>query len=165
MQAEKKRHYITYTEPAVAEKQPEPVVEEQELKNKVGLWIDHRKAVIVHLTDTDKGHEIKLIEAYLESDVRPSAGWPAHSGQDFRSNAEDRQERRFIGHLDRYYDEVISAIRDARSILIFGPGEAKGELKKRIENKGPKGCRVTVESADVMTEPQIAAKVRQHFAK
>ena len=106
-----------------------------------------------------------MIESHLESDTRPAAGWPAHSGQDYKSNTQDHQDRRFIGHLDRYYDEVISAIHDAESILIFGPGEAKGELKKRIESKGLKGRTVAVETADEMTEPQIVAKVRQHFLR
>lgn len=31
------------------------------------------------------------------------------------------------------YIGVIAGLRDAESILIFGPGEAKGELKKRLE--------------------------------
>jgi len=51
----------------------------------------------------------------------------------------------------------------AGAILIFGPGEAKGELKKRFEN-GQAGLRlVTTETTDKMTEPQIVASVRHHF--
>jgi hypothetical protein len=60
---------------------------------------------------------------------------------------------------------VISHIRDADSILIFGPGEAKGELKKRLESKGLGGRIVAVETTDKMTERQIAAKVRAYFQK
>ena len=47
--------------------------------------------------------------------------------------ADDSHEKEFTGHLNNYYDAVIAAIRDAKSILLFGPGEAKGELKKRLE--------------------------------
>jgi hypothetical protein len=126
---------------------------------KIGLWIDHRRTIIVTLSN--KTEEIKLITAHLEKDARPSAGWAAHSGRDYKS--EDLQDRRFMAHLDRYYDEVISFIRDAESILILGPGEAKGELKKRMESKGLQGRIVGVETVDEMTEPQIAAKVRQYF--
>ena len=161
MQAQKVRHYSSYSD-ATATQVP---VEEQTMQKQVGLWIDHRKAVIVTLTGTDESHQIKQVISHLENEVRPAAGWAAHSGQDFRSNAEDRQERRVRGHLDRYYDEVISAIRDAHSILILGPGEAKGELKKRIESKKTKDRKVAVEAADEMTDPQIAAKVRQYFLK
>ncbi len=41
----------------------------------------------------------------------------------------------FTGHLNIYYDEVISCIRDAESILIFGPGEAKGQVKNVLREK------------------------------
>jgi stalled ribosome rescue protein Dom34 len=127
----------------------------------VGLWIDHKKAVIVTLTD--KGREIKQISGRLERDAQPSGGWAAHSGKDY--GEDDRQDNRFTGHLDKYYDEVIAFIHDAESILIFGPGEAKGELKKRIESKSLPGRIVDVETVDEMTDPQIAAKVRDRFLK
>ncbi|MDO8303380.1 MAG: hypothetical protein Q7T18_09070, partial [Sedimentisphaerales bacterium] len=118
MQSQKIHHYSSYSD-ATAGQVP---LDEQTTTKQVGLWIDHRKAVIVTLTDTDKGHQIRQIESHLESDTRPDAGWPAHSRNDDKTTAEDHQDRRFMGHLDRYYDEVITAIHDARSILIFGPG-------------------------------------------
>ena len=133
----------------------------QPMKKEVGLWIDHKKAVIV--TFTDKGQEIKQIGGHLERDAQPSGGWAAHSGKDYGEG--DRQDKRFTGHLDKYYDEVIAFIHDAESILIFGPGEAKGELEKRIKSKGLPGRIVGVETVDEMTEPQIAAKVRKHFLR
>ena len=129
------------------------------MKRKVGLWIDHRKTIIVALSN--KAEEIKRITSHLEKDARPSGGWVAHSARDYKS--EDLQDRRFMGHLDIYYNEVISFIRDAESILILGPGEAKGELKKRMESKGLQGHIVGVETVDKMTHSQIAAKVRQYF--
>ena len=59
----------------------------------------------------------------------------------------------------------IASIRDAESILIFGPGEAKGELKQRLETNNLGGRIVGIETVDKMTDRQIAAKVRQHFPK
>jgi hypothetical protein len=48
-------------------------------------------------------------------------------------------------------------------VLLLGPGEAKGELHKRVV-KSKLNARVdAVETADKMTDPQIAAKVRAHF--
>jgi hypothetical protein len=46
---------------------------------------------------------------------------------------------------------------------LFGPGEAKGKLEKRLESEGLKGRIGGVEAADKMTERQIAAQVRQRF--
>ena len=75
------------------------------------------------------------------------------------------RDNKFSGHLNKYYDEVITCIGDAESILIFGPGEAKGELEKRLERKGLSGRIVGIEAVDKMTDRQIAAKVRQRFTK
>ena len=159
MQSQKIRHNSNYGDSTSGQ----VPADEQTTTRQAGLWIDHRDAVIVILTEA--GHQIKRIESHLESDARPDAGWPAHSGQNYRSNAEDHQDRRFTGYLDKYYDEVITAVHNAQSILIFGPGEAKGEFKKRIESKEIRGRIIAVETADEMTEPQIVAKVQQHFLK
>ena len=61
-----------------------------------------------------------------------------------------------------YYAEVIAVIRDANSIQIFGPGEAKGELEKQLKHAGFKGQIVGIETVDKMTDRQIAAEVREH---
>jgi hypothetical protein len=50
-------------------------------------------------------------------------------------SADDQRDSKFMAHLNRYYDEVIAHIRDAESILLSGPGEAKGELEKRLASK------------------------------
>jgi len=125
------------------------------MKRKVGVWIDHRKAVIVLVTD--EGEETRLIESSMEKHVRFASG----SSED--GSAESTRDRQFASHLDGYYDKVIASIRDAESILIFGPGEAKGELEKRLENKELGGRIVGIETVDKMTDRQIAARVRQHF--
>ena len=132
------------------------------MKRNVGLWIDHRKAVIVFLAGEEE--EMKLVRSSVEKQIRRAAG--SRSGGPFESQAvqsDGRQQRAFTKHLNTYYNEVISCIRDAKSILIFGPGEAKGELKEHLEREGLGGRIVGVETVDEMTDPQIAAKARQHF--
>jgi len=126
------------------------------MKRKIGLWIDHRKAVIV--TITSDLEEIKSITSDVEKYVRFSGGAQ-------KDSEEDQRDRRFTGHLNKFYDEVISFIRDAESILIVGPGEAKVEFKKRLESETQIGRVVGLETADKMTDSQIAAKVREHFSK
>lgn len=122
------------------------------MKTTVGLWIDHRKAVIVFVVGQEE--EIKLISSQDEKQHRQSG---------VSMPADDIRQRELTGYLNSYYDEVISYIRDAESILIFGPGEAKGELKKRLEKDNLGGRIVGIETADKMTEPQIVAHVREHF--
>jgi stalled ribosome rescue protein Dom34 len=132
------------------------------MKKKVALWIDHRKTVIVFLAGEEE--EIKVIKSNVEKQKQRATG--SRSGGPFESQAvpsDDRRQRAFTGHLDTYYNEVISRIRDAESILIFGPGEAKGELKKHIDREGLGGRIIGIETVDEMTDPQIAAKARKHF--
>jgi stalled ribosome rescue protein Dom34 len=125
------------------------------LNGKVGLWIDHRKAVIVSIKDDQE--KIKSITSGMEKHVRFSGGAQ-------KDSEEDQRDRRFISHLNRYYDKVITLIRDAESILVVGPGEAKVEFKKRFESGTQIGKVVSLQAADKMTDPQIAAKVREHFS-
>jgi hypothetical protein len=77
--------------------------------------------------------------------------------------ADDTREREYTGHLANYYDEVISCLHSAEAILLFGPGEAKGELRKRLEKTKPDLRIKGFETSDKMTERQISQKVRQHY--
>lgn len=124
----------------------------------VGLWIDHREAIVVFIREG--AEETKRIESGVEKHVRFSGGNESEEG-----SADDQRDRQFAGHLTRYYDDVISSIRGAQSILLFGPGEAKGELARRLAAKGLSGRIVATVTVDKMTTPQIAAKVREYFRK
>jgi len=128
---------------------------------RVGLWIDHRKAVIVTLTDG--GNTTEEVESDAEAHVRFSGGSGGLSGSR-AGGGEATRERRLEGELGKYYDHVITRIRDAEEILIFGPGEAKGELRAHLEHAGLGKRIVGVETVDKMTNHQIAAKAREHFA-
>jgi hypothetical protein len=137
---------------------------ENAMGTKVGLWIDHRKAMVVRITE--KGEEIALTISGVEKELRRSGDSPLRgSYEPLQVPADDSRQRAFAGHLNPYYDAVIASIGDAETILVFGPGEAKGELKKRLERKNLGGRIASVETVDRMTYRQIAAKVRQHFAK
>jgi hypothetical protein len=126
------------------------------MKRLAGIWIDHRKAFVVFIGEG--AEKTERIESGMEKHVRFSGRSASGEG-----SADDQRDRQFAVHLDRYYDEVISHIRDAESILLFGPGEAKGELEKRLASKGLGGRIVGVETVDKMTDHQIAAKVRQYY--
>jgi hypothetical protein len=129
---------------------------EESMKGQAGLWIDHRKAFVVVIGSG--GEETRRIKSGMEKHVRFSGGPESVEG-----SADDQRDRQFMSHLNRFYDEVIAHIRDAESILLFGPGEAKGELKKRLADKGLAARIVGVETVDKMTDAQIVAKVRRHF--
>lgn len=132
------------------------------MKPGVGLWIDHRKAVVVVITG--KGEEIRQIRSNVEKQLRPHGGARSktpYGPQD--APPDDMRERAFTGHLNNYFDRVVSCIGDAESILIFGPGEAKHELRKRMDGNRPSGHIIGVETVDKMSDRQIASAVRRRF--
>ena len=68
-----------------------------------------------------------------------------------------------MGHLANYYEEVVSVVRGAESVFIFGPGEAKGELRKHFHKQNLCGRIVGFETADKMTKRQVTQKVRNFY--
>lgn len=128
------------------------------MTRKVGIWIDHRDAYIVSIGDA--GEETQRVESGMEKHVRFSG----HSTM-AKGPGENQRDRQFAAHLGKYYDEVATRIRDADAILIFGPGEAKGELQKRLAGKGLGERIIGVETIDKVTDPRFVAKVRKIFQK
>ena len=129
------------------------------MKTNVGLWIDHREAVVVVLTEN--GEETTRIRSGAEKHPRRSSSPSQGKFKAHEAAADDSRENAFDEKLARYYDAVGSCLRGAVSILIVGPGEAKEELTKRMKTSVRPA--VTVETAGRMTEPQIVARVRRHF--
>ena len=134
------------------------------MKKEVGLWIDHRKTVIV--TIENEVEVTREIDSNMEKHVRFSNSTRSKSSSNLQgSTAEDMRDRQFGDHLNKYYEEIISIIRGADSILIFGPGEAKVELENLLKSEELGDHIVGIETVDKMTDNQIAAKVRNHFLR
>ena len=132
------------------------------MKSIAGLWIDHRKALIV--VATDKGEETRLIVSKVEKQLRRSGDSPLKGSYESQTvPADDSRERKRSGDLGIFYEAVVASIRNSDSILIFGPGEARGELKKRLIRDKLGERIVRIEAADKMTDHQIAARVRKYF--
>lgn len=135
------------------------------MKKYTGLWVDHKKAFIVSITgEKETG---TMIESNAEGHIRLSGGSRSRTPYGPQEvSSERKMEERRKHQLRRYYEEIIQAIKDAKKILIFGPGEAKTELKKEMEKKKElSGKIVGIEPADKMTEKEIRAKVKKFFPK
>lgn len=133
------------------------------MTSKAGVWIDHRKAVVVALAGD--GEHLTTIVSKVEKHLERGGDSPLKgSYEPLQVPADDSRQRAHTGKLNLYYDRVIVVLREFQELLLFGPGEAKGELLKRLE-KMKLGARVSaVETQDRMTDHQIAANVRRHFS-
>jgi hypothetical protein len=131
------------------------------MKN-IGLWIDHKKATIV--IQSEEGEDIQKIESGVGRHVKyRGASHPKSPYSAQYQQGDDQLDNKFMVHLNKFYDQVIALIRDSEAVLIIGPGEAKSELKKRLAHEKVRSQVVGIETADKMTDRQIAAKVRRHF--
>ena len=124
------------------------------MRHDVGVWIDHQKAVIVSIS---AGH---VTTSTLESDVAPH---PHYAGSQ-EGGGEKKYEERHNQDLDRFYDAVIGQLGQPDALLLFGPGEAKRQLEDRLARSTTwSESRVAVETTDKLTDPQIVAKVKEHY--
>ncbi len=124
------------------------------MTNNVGIWIDHKKAVIV--CAPEGGVTVKTMHA-------DGLAHPHYGGQQ-DGGGEQKYEERHRHRLDQYYDEVIGELGRPEALLIFGPGEAKVELRTRLSQSTLRPQpHVDIEAADKLTDPEIVAKVTAHF--
>jgi len=125
------------------------------MKTQAGLWINHRKAIIV--TVTNQGEATRIITSDLEQQGAISGTAPISTA--------DLRDRRIKEHLNRYYDQVIACIDQAEAILVRGPGEVMGDFRKRIANAQLDDRIISVELVDRMTVEQLRGAVRQSFPR
>lgn len=126
------------------------------MNHNVGIWIDDKKAVIV--SALPERITCMTLEAdtgmTLESDTGPHASHDERAGHPPPGGPPD----------DRYYDEIIRQLGQPDALWIFGPGEAKLHFQERLSrSKTLPACLVGVETTGTLTDPQIVAKVRQHY--
>jgi hypothetical protein len=129
---------------------------------KGGVWIDHREAIVVFL-DSDS-ERLLHVASHVVKHLSRGGDSPLKGSFEARQvPRDDRRQMALTGELNAYYDQVMAAIAELDALLILGAGEAKGEFKKRLDRHKLGARVVEVKTADKMTDPQLAAKVRKYF--
>ncbi|HEY5690559.1 MAG TPA: hypothetical protein VIS49_03800 [Cyclobacteriaceae bacterium] len=130
------------------------------MKNKVGVWIDMSKAIIITLKGAEK--EVQVIEGIDNRERIPGEGKSyTRFGSQF-SNQEKQKEGRMNQQVKDYLKKVMKALTHSESIIIFGPSKMKQELAKLIMKNKDQKLRGVV-AADSMTENQMVAWVVNHY--
>ena len=135
------------------------------MKKQTGIWLDKEKAVIIILTEGN--HAIK----HIDSDVEGRERFPGEGknfgrfGSQFLS-MENKKKNRTKKQLTAYLKRIVTEIKNADEIVLFGPAGMKTELEKIIkEDHQLKEKLVGVKTADSMTENQLVAWVKEYFGK
>ena len=130
------------------------------MDHNVGLWIDHKQAYVI----SDKDGILEVIPSHLEPPAHYSGGTQLGGRMNHKADMEYRKSDRFKQQLKKYYQQVISTLKDANSIFIMGPGEAKIEFEKAIRKYKSLQKRILkVETTDKMTKNQMIAYVRNFY--
>ena len=130
------------------------------MERKVGLWINHLKAVIVSIAN--KKIYIREIISNIETQNQSMESEIVESPEENPLKFHDPQSEIL---LDRYYNVIISHISDAESIWIFGPDDAKVKLEDLLRSAGFGARVVGIETMAAMTNRQLALKVQQRFLR
>lgn len=130
-----------------------------------GIWLDHRQAIIVSIAGESESRHRITSGAETRRRILGEGKQYTRMGNAFLA-PEHRQEERLKHQLDKYYEAICTYVQDASDILIFGPGEAKTELEKVMRDHESLAIKLRhVETADRLTENQVAAQVREFTAK
>lgn len=135
------------------------------MKLRIGVWIDHRRALIVYMEDRRVG--TKAVTSHLEKRVRASGGYRGsvpYAAQDVVD--EDRIERKYAHHLEGYFKRVADVLGEPDALFIFGPAQAKQEFNEYLTRAHHQLTEIPIEieTTDKLTDPQIVAAVKKHFA-
>ena len=126
----------------------------------IGLWIDHKHAYIISHEEAS----VEMIQSHIEPPAHFSGGTQLGGKHNQKTDTELRHNDRFKLQLGKYYQQVITALRDADLIFVMGPGEAKIEFEKALKKHKDLSRRLLkIETTDKMTKNQMIARVRKFY--
>jgi stalled ribosome rescue protein Dom34 len=118
------------------------------------VWLDHERARIHHF-NTDE-NEARTIEAEGPNSLIQRQDKTHDPGpRTGKKTAEDR----------RYYEAIVKALEGAQTWLIMGPGLAKKELQRHVEEHEKRFVEriAAVEAADHPSDGEILDRARTFF--
>jgi stalled ribosome rescue protein Dom34 len=113
------------------------------------VWIDHQEARIIRF-DRDESDETVIHSEGGNHRLHIKAGT--------RAGARAPEDQHYFHH-------VAEALADARTVLIGGPANEKGELVKHLEKHDPAVAKriAGVEPMDHLTDGELLAHARHFF--
>lgn len=119
----------------------------------LGIWMDHS---IAHLTElTNYTLVTKTVESKPATQVNK---------EDLYYKDESHMLNKEQNLLSAYYKKLSDVVFDYDDVLLFGPTDAKNELLNLLKNNPLfENIKITVKSADKMTENQQHAFVKEFF--
>lgn len=123
-----------------------------ETKNNIGIWMDNSTAHLIELVNDSS--TTKIIASKFTHDEKERS---LNKSEHIMHNKEQHQQA-------DYYKKLGAVILNYKSVLLFGPTNAKAELHNVLkEDHRFEKIKIEVKEADKMTENQQYAFVKEHF--
>lgn len=129
----------------------------------IGVWMDKKEAYVVSVSDGKS--EMKNVVSDLEF-FNPKGGSRSKTRWGPQQVVHDsRYTERENHQLREYYDTLAEELRDAESIVLYGPAGTNADFKKRLDEAHPDiGNKVQdVLTVDSMTSNQVKALILDYF--
>ncbi len=120
-------------------------------KQYAGVWLDNDKAMII-TNNSENGNDDYTVKDKVKAKETHSGG-SEHS----MNNAKQSDSL-------KYFKSVSALLSNYDEILVFGPGKSQEQFQNHL-NEDPqfKNKKITIDSAEQLTDPQMIAVVRDFF--
>jgi stalled ribosome rescue protein Dom34 len=118
------------------------------------VWLDHERARIHHF-NADQAEAVTIHAEGPNSLIQRQDHTHDPGPKTGKKTAEDR----------RYYEAIVKALESAKTWLVIGPGLAKKELQRHVEEHAPRFLEriAAVEAAERASDGEILDRARTFF--
>ena len=134
------------------------------MKTQTGIWIDSSKAIIVTLNGGKE--KITEIDSEIENNVyHNKEGNKGTFSGTHQSDSETKFENRKNEQTDYFIEAVLSNVKKADELYVFGPSGTKTKLEQKIQHQNIINPNIlkAVETSDKMTLNEIVAQVKDFY--
>jgi stalled ribosome rescue protein Dom34 len=123
-------------------------------KKSIGVWMDHSIARLIEFTTEPM--QIRNIESSFTHEIKSES----------IEKSEKHMHNKEQGEQLEYYHKILKGIESYDQVLIFGPTEAKNELRTLLRaDHAFDNISLEILQTDKMSENQLFAFVRNHFSE
>lgn len=121
-------------------------------KKKLGIWMDHSNAYIMEYSNDT------IITSYIVSEMNHKENEEKWDGHEKHIHTKEQHQQ------SDYYKKLSDSILNYQDVVIFGPTDARKELKNILDKDHLfEGIKIEVLSSDKMSEPQMHDFIRAYF--
>lgn len=120
-------------------------------KQYAGIWLDNDKAMIITKTSENENDDYAVQDTVKAKENH--GGGSEHS----MNNAKQSDSL-------KYFKSISALLSGYDEIFVFGPGQSQEQFQNHLQKDAQfKNKKVTIDSAEQLTDPQMIAKVRDFF--